>query len=119
MKLFRELILRPLRRDLTRTILTLVSIALGVAVVIAIELAGDAATGSFQSSLTTLVGKVDYDIQANAGVDENVMARLAALPIDARFSPVIEQPAVIEGVGSTTVYGIDAIGAMGATPETL
>ena len=50
--------------------LSLLSIALGVAVVIAIELAGDAATGSFQSSLTTLVGKVDYEITANGGVDE-------------------------------------------------
>ena len=38
----------------------------------AIELAGDAATGSFQSSLTTLVGKVDYEITANGGVDERV-----------------------------------------------
>ena len=56
MKLFRQLILRPLRRDLKRTILTVLSIALGVAVVIAIELSGDAATGSFASSLTTLVG---------------------------------------------------------------
>ena len=113
------LILRPLREDAARTVLTILSIALGVAVVIAIELAGDAATGSFQSSLTTLVGKVDYDIQANAGVDENVMGRLAALPIDARFSPVIEQPVIIEGAGSTTVYGIDAVASMAARPETL
>src|SRR6202167_5873991 len=111
MKLFRQLILRPLRRDLTRTILTLLSIALGVAVVIAIELSGDAATGSFESSLTTLVGKVDYEITANGGVDEQYFARLAALPIDARFSPVIEEPVVIEGLGSTTLYGIDAIAA--------
>src|SRR5579871_1401168 len=110
MRLFRELILRPLRRDLTRTILTLLSIALGVAVVIAIELAGDAATGSFQSSLTTLVGKVDYEITANGGVDEQYIAKLAALPINARFSPVIEEPVAIPGQGATTLYGIDGIG---------
>ena len=115
MKLFRRLILRPLRRDLTRTVLTLLSIALGVAVVIAIELSGDAATGSFESSLTTLVGKVDYEISANGGVDEQYFARLAALPVNARFSPVIEQPVVIEGLGSTTLYGIDVISAGTAT----
>ena len=85
MKLFRQLILRPLRRDLTRTVLTLLSIALGVAVVIAIELSGDAATGSFESSLTTLVGKVDYEITANGGVDETYIAKLTALPVNARF----------------------------------
>jgi hypothetical protein len=45
MKLFRQLILRPLCRDLTRTVLALLSI---------------------ESSLTTLVGKVDLRITANA-----------------------------------------------------
>jgi putative ABC transport system permease protein len=116
LKLFRRLILRPLRRDLTRTVLTLFSIALGVAVVIAIELSGDAATGSFESSLTTLVGKVDYEITANGGVDETYIAKLAALPVNARFSPVTEEPVVIVGHGSTTLYGIDLI-ASGASTD--
>lgn len=115
MKLFRRLILRPLRRDLMRTLLTLVSIALGVAVVIAIDLAGDAAAGSFESSMTTLLGRVDYEITANAGIDEAYLAKLSALPVDARFSPVIEQPVVVAGHGSTTLYGIDII-ATGAGP---
>jgi putative ABC transport system permease protein len=115
LKLFRQLILRPLRRDRTRTVLTLLSIALGVAVVIAIELSGDAATGSFESSLTTLVGKVDYEITANGGVDERYIAKLARLPVNARFSPVIEQPVVISGKGSTTLYGIDLIAAGSGT----
>ncbi len=111
MRLFRQLILRPLRHDLTRSLLTLISIALGVAVVIAIELAGDAATGSFQSSLTTLVGKVDFEITANGSVDEQYLGPLAGLPLNARFAPAIEQPVVVEGAGSTTLYGIDVIAA--------
>jgi putative ABC transport system permease protein len=110
-KLFARFILRPLRRDPARTTLTLLSIALGVAVVLAIELAGDAAAGSFQSSLTTLVGPVDYEISANGGVDERYTAKLSALPLDSRFAPVIEQPVVIAGAGWTTLYGIDAITA--------
>jgi putative ABC transport system permease protein len=117
MKLFRQLILRPLRRDLTRTILTLLSIALGVAVVIAIELSGDAATGSFESSLATLVGKVDYEITANGGADETYIAKLAALSVNARFSPVIEEPVAIAGHGSTTLYGIDLISGAVAEPQ--
>jgi putative ABC transport system permease protein len=108
-KLARSFVFRPLRRDKTRTALTVISIALGVAVVIAIDLAGDAATGSFQSSLTSLVGKVDFEITVNGGVDEHVMAQLAALPLSARFSPMIEQPVVIKGHGSTTLYGIDLV----------
>src|ERR1700690_2378280 len=99
LKLFRRLILRPLSRDLTRTALTILAIALGVAVVIAIELSGDAATGSFESSLTTLTGKVDYEITGNAGVDESILGKLAALPVDARFSPAIEETVVVNGAG--------------------
>src|SRR5580658_204648 len=121
MKLFSQLILRPLRRDLTRTVLTLLSIALGVAVVLALELPRNAATGSFESSLTTLVGKVDYEITANGGVDEAYIAKLAALPVNARFSPVIEESVVIVGHGSTTLYGIDLIATtpvfQGTTPS--
>jgi len=91
------------------------SIGLGVAVVIAIDLAGDAATGSFQSSLTTLVGKVDYEITANAGIDQNILAKLNTLPINARFSPMIEQPVVITGHGATMLYGIDTVAALQST----
>ena len=54
MKLLRMLILRPLWRDPLRTALTAIAVALGVAVVVAIDLSGDAATGSFQASLETL-----------------------------------------------------------------
>ena len=76
MKLFVALILRPLRQDLLRTGLTIMAVALGVGVVIAIELAGDAAGGSFQSSLTSIVGKVDLQIIANGGLDESIMGKL-------------------------------------------
>src|SRR5579864_7839648 len=109
LQLFRTLILRPLRRDLLRTTLTTLAVALGVGVVIAIDLAGDAATGSFRSSLETLVGKTDLEIVANGRVDERWMARLAALPVNARFAPVIETQGLIERVGSVTVYGVDFI----------
>ena len=107
MKLLRALILRPLRRDLLRTALTVLSVALGVAVVVAIDLAGDAATGSFRSSLETLTGTTDLEILANGGIDETCIARLAALPIDARFTPVIETQALVDAAGAVTLYGID------------
>ncbi len=108
-RLFRTLILRPLRRDLLRTSLTILAVALGVGVVIAIDLAGDAATGSFRSSLETLVGKTDLAIAANGGVDEQWVGKLAALPVNARFAPVIETQGVINGAGAVTVYGVDFI----------
>jgi len=113
MKLLRTLILRPLRRDLLRTALTILSVALGVAVVVAIDLAGDAATGSFRSSMETLGGKTDLRILANGGIDEHWIAALAALPFNARWSPVVEGQAAISGVGSAPLYGVDLAGASG------
>ena len=47
LSLFYRLIVRQLRAEPARTALTVLAIALGVAVVLAIDLAGNAATGSF------------------------------------------------------------------------
>lgn len=119
MSLLRTLVLRPLRADPLRSALTIASIALGVGVVIAIELAGRAATGSFQNSLTAILGPTDLEIVANGGVDEKLMAALTALPINARFAPVIEAVIQVEGLGYVTLYGIDTIAAAsGETPAT-
>src|SRR5690242_2056640 len=110
MKLLRTLILRPLRRDRLRTALTILAVALGVAVVVAIDLAGDAATGSFQSSMETLAGKTDLEILANGGIDEAWIARLDALPVNAHFAPVMETEVDQPSIGSVTVYGVDLAG---------
>ncbi len=107
--LVRQFVLRPLWGDKLRSGLTILSVALGVAVVIAVELAGDAATGSFQSSVTSLVGKVDYEVTANGGVDERVMATLTALPVNAEFSAVIEQTALVGQKGFVTMVGVETV----------
>jgi putative ABC transport system permease protein len=80
-----------------------------VAVVVAIDLAGDAATGSFRSSMETLAGKTDLEIAANGGVDERWMGRLASLSYNARFSPVMESQAVLPGIGAVPLYGLDFV----------
>ncbi|MBM3775728.1 MAG: hypothetical protein FJW37_11290, partial [Acidobacteria bacterium] len=106
-----RLLLRPLGRDRLRTALTVLAIALGVAVVLAIELAGQAAAGSFRASLENLVGKTDLEILANGGVEETWMGALAALPVNARFAPVLEDRAMIPGAGPVTVFGVDLVAA--------
>ncbi len=60
--LFYRLMVRPLFREPVRSFLTILAIALGVAVVLAIDLAGGAATGSFRSSMETLAGDNDLEI---------------------------------------------------------
>jgi putative ABC transport system permease protein len=110
-KLLRTLILRPLRRDPLRTALTILAVALGVAVVIAIDLAGNAATGSFLSSLETLTGKTDFEITATGGIDEHYIAVLSALPYDLHFAPIMEAQLVIPSIGAVPLYGADLAGA--------
>lgn len=109
--LFRRLILRPLAREPLRTGLTLFAVMLGVAVVIGIDLAGEAAAGSFRSSLETLAGKAQLEIVSTGGIDETLLAELARLPHPFRFRPRIEDHALLDEPGVTVpLIGLDLIG---------
>lgn len=110
MRLFRTLILRPLRRDPLRSALTVLAVALGVAVVVAIDLASDAATGSFRSSVETLAGRTDFEILANGGIEDRWFGTLATLPVNAKFSPVITGQAGLPGIGFVPLIGADLLG---------
>ena len=65
LELFFRLMVRPLFREPVRTALTVLAVALGVGVVLAIDLAGDAAAGSFHSSLETLAGDSNLEVTAS------------------------------------------------------
>jgi putative ABC transport system permease protein len=108
--LFWRLILRPLRRESLRSALTVLSVALGVAVVVAIDLAGRAAAGSFHSSLESLTGKADLEITATGGIDERLLGRLVQLPLPLTFRPRIEDWASKNGKGEALPFiGLDLI----------
>jgi putative ABC transport system permease protein len=108
--LFYRLIVRPLFHEPVRTTLTMFAIALGVAVVLAIDLAGTAATGSFHSSMETLAGDNDIEIIASGGVPESEVGTLATLPYPVRISPRIEDYAVIADTKQTLpLLGVDLV----------
>jgi len=101
---------RPLLREPVRAGLTVLAVALGVAVVLAIDLAGDAATGSFRSSMETLAGDNDLEIATPGGVPENLLGTLASLPYPIRISPRMEDFAVIAGTRkSLPLIGLDLV----------
>jgi len=85
------------------------AIALGVAVVLAIDLAGFAAAGSFRSSIETLAGNNDYEIVAAGGVPEDVVGKLAQLPYSLRISARIEDYAAIDGKRTVPLLGLDLV----------
>src|SRR5271169_2483509 len=113
--LFYRLMLRPLLQEPVRAILTILAVALGVAVVLAIDLAGGAATGSFRASMETLAGDNDLEIVASGGVPETVVGTIATLPYSIRISPRIEDSAFITDRKQTIpLIGLDLVAESGS-----
>src|ERR1043166_2679569 len=83
--LVRALVLRPLVREKTRSALTLLGIAVGVAVVVAIALSNQSALRAFRESVDAVAGRANWQIAADADLDENV-----------RFAPVIDVNGLVE-----------------------
>ncbi len=101
---------RPLFREPLRAGLTVLAVALGVAVVLAMDLAGGSATGSFRSSMETLAGDNDLEITTAGGVPEGIVGTLASLPYSIRVTPRIEDYAMIGGTKkSLALIGLDLV----------
>jgi putative ABC transport system permease protein len=108
--LFRRLIVRPLYREPLRTFLTVLAVALGVAVVLAIDLAGTAAAGSFRSSVETLVGDSDLEVTSTGGVPDAAVATLATRPYAMRVRPRISDFVTVTDTGQAVpVIGVDLL----------
>jgi putative ABC transport system permease protein len=88
----------------------IVAVALGVAVVVAISLAGDAAAGSFHASMETLAGDANLEVTAAGGVPEEIVGVLATLPYDLRVSPRLEGMATAVDLQRTApLIGLDMV----------
>jgi putative ABC transport system permease protein len=110
LKLFYRVIVRPLLREPSRSVLTLAAITLGVSVVIAIDLAGYAAAGSFRSSMESLTGKASLEIASADGIPEATLGNLAALALPLRFDARVEEYVRDETSGLTVpLIGIDLV----------
>ncbi|MCZ2156017.1 MAG: ABC transporter permease [Bryobacterales bacterium] len=110
MILFRRLIIRPLFRDRLRSMLSVAAITLGVSVVIAIDLAGNAAAGSFHSSMETLGGKATFEIDAPGGLPEDTLGRLAAIQLPLSLDPRVQEYVGEPHSGLTLpLIGVDVI----------
>jgi putative ABC transport system permease protein len=115
-----RLIVRPLFRQPGRAIVILFAVALGDAAVVAIDLAGDAAAGSFHSSFESFAGKDDFEITAAGGLPESIVTRLETLPYLLRITPRIEDHATVVATGETAsetipVIGIDTVAEINTT----
>ncbi|HJW95175.1 MAG TPA: FtsX-like permease family protein [Thermoanaerobaculia bacterium] len=94
----RALVLRPLLREKMRSALTILGIAVGVAVIVAIELSNQSALRAFRESVDAVAGRANYTIVSESGsIDEKTLLGLQPLwDKGTRFAPVIDVEGVIE-----------------------
>jgi putative ABC transport system permease protein len=107
-----------LGRHRGRLALSVLAIALGVALGFAVALVNASAVGEFEGAMKTLSGDADLEIRGpRAGFDENVYPLVARDADIAVASPVVEVDARIEGRDeSLRIYGVDAFRAAAVTP---
>lgn len=106
----RALILRPLRHDWGRTTLSLLAIALGVAVVIAIRLANRAAVASFARTTHSLAAQADLLVTGPAPLPLTLLPKLFPLNAQAEVTPYIERRAWDSAhQAALEVLGIDLV----------
>src|SRR6187200_643562 len=113
-RLFRSFILRRLAQEPIRTGLSIVGIALGVAVVLAIQMANRSALEGFRAALDTIAGKTSLEVAgAGVGVDERTLASLGWLRKWGDVSPVVEGDAMaVSATGrgeAVRVLGVDIL----------
>lgn len=113
--IFHRLIVRPLAKEPLRTLLTALAVGVGVAVVLAIEMAGEAAAGSFHSTLETLAGDADLEVTGTGGVPAAALAALATAPYALEIRPRIEDYAIVSATRRTVaLIGVDVLSYSGA-----
>jgi len=94
----RSLLLAPLSQHKGRLALSVLAIALGVALGYAVQLINQAAINEFAAAVQTLSGEADLAVRGSrAGFDESLYPRLAKLAEVAVASPVLEVEARLPG----------------------
>ncbi len=115
-RLFRQFILRPLIAEKVRTITTVLGVALGIAVVIAIQLTNASSVRGFETALETVAGKTAVEVTGSGtGVDETLLPEMGWLRDFGIVSPVIEgTAALITGdVASLSRRRMEAVKVLG------
>jgi putative ABC transport system permease protein len=108
--LTRLISLRHLRHAKARTVLTLLGVSLGVAVIFAIDTINDSVLASFRGAIERVAGKTALTVGAGEGVAEEVLETVRGVAGIEAAVPVIEESAldVTHGV-QLAVLGVDTL----------
>ena len=106
LRLFNQFIVRRMARERTRTLTTIAGIALGIGVVIAIQLTNSSSVRGFETALDTVSGRASIEILGTGGIDETLLPSLGWLREFGPASPVIEGDMAIVSEAFDTAAGI-------------
>jgi putative ABC transport system permease protein len=93
----RRYTIRAMQQRPGRTILTLLSIVIGVAAAVAIDIGTATTRESYQKMFATVTGKATLEITAAGGVafDQSVLAAVETTPGVLAAAPVVEKPSAL------------------------
>ncbi len=110
-RLFLWHVARHARRHKGLAALNVLSVALGVAVYLAIQIANGSANASFASSIDLVAGKANLEVrEPGKGLDETLFPRLAAAPGVRAATPLLEGYLTLPDLGPgeyLQVLGVD------------
>src|SRR5450756_1768911 len=115
----RRLLFAPLAQHRGRSLLSVIAIALGVALGYAVQLINQVAVNEFTQAVRALSGDADLQVSGpRDGFDEALYARLARLPEVTVASPVLELDARVAGRREALkVLGLDVFRAGLVQPD--
>jgi putative ABC transport system permease protein len=108
--LLRWISLRRLKEHPARTIITILGIALGVAVFLSIRIANRSTLASFRSTVDTIAGKTVLEVRGDeTGFDEEIYWHLHGIEGITSLAPVVESTGLVERAEGEIllVHGID------------
>lgn len=115
----RWLMLRRLRREAGRTLLTVLGVALGVSVFVAVRLASRSALSSFSDTIDAVTGRANLQVvAAGDGLDERLFAAIRRVPGVEAAAPVVEVNALASTRRDLVAGEVEA-GEDGGADETL
>ncbi len=111
--LFRAFVVRNLRQQPLRSAATIASLAVGVAVVVAIQLANASSVRGFSTALDALAGRTSLELTTPGGLDETRLTDLGWLREYGLVSPVIDADVLLEVAGDGEAPALEAVRLLG------
>jgi putative ABC transport system permease protein len=102
---------REARQRPSRAILTLLSIIIGVAAVVAVTIAAGTTNRAFDQIFMTVAGRADLELSVpiGSGFDEKIPAKVARLPVVESVAPLVKRNTRLY-VGRAKNYGMVVLG---------